>query len=81
MTGRGGGAIVDTSSLAGTICFPGLGVYTASEHAIIGLTRVAAHESAVSGVRVNAVCPGPADTRMMRGIASGVSADGGMAGL
>lgn len=75
MIDQGHGAIVNTSSMAGLIGFAGLGVYTASKHAVLGLTRAAAMEAAGSGVRVNAVCPGPVNTRMMRGIESGISAD------
>ncbi|MBB3157621.1 NAD(P)-dependent dehydrogenase (short-subunit alcohol dehydrogenase family) [Microbacterium proteolyticum] len=76
MTEQGtGGAIVNTSSMAGVIAFQGLGVYTASKHAVIGLTRVAAEEAAPAGIRVNAVCPGPVNTRMMRGIEQGMSPD------
>ncbi|MGW0038754.1 SDR family NAD(P)-dependent oxidoreductase [Gordonia sp. NPDC003376] len=71
----GGGSIVNTSSMAGVIAFTGLGAYTASKHAVIGLTRVAAAEAAPAGIRVNAVCPGPVNTRMMRSIESGMSPD------
>ncbi|UNK40935.1 SDR family oxidoreductase (plasmid) [Shinella sp. H4-D48] len=73
MTAQAGGAVVNTSSMAGLIGFHSLGVYTASKHAVIGLTRAAASEVAPHGIRVNAVCPGPVDTRMMRGIESGFS--------
>lgn len=75
MIDEGHGAIVNTSSMAGVIAFAGLGVYTASKHAVIGLTRVAAAEGAAAGVRVNAICPGPVNTRMMRGIEAGMSPD------
>lgn len=75
MIEQGHGAIVNTSSMAGLIGFAGLGVYTASKHAVLGLTRAAAMEAAGSGVRVNAICPGPVNTRMMRGIESGMSAE------
>lgn len=73
MSAQGGGAVVNTSSMAGLIGFHSLGVYTASKHAVIGLTRAAATEMAPAKIRVNAVCPGPVDTRMMRGIESGFS--------
>ncbi|MGV2068448.1 SDR family NAD(P)-dependent oxidoreductase [Agrobacterium sp. 22-226-1] len=73
MSVQGGGAVVNTSSMAGLIGFHSLGVYTASKHAVIGLTRAAAAEAAPAKIRVNAVCPGPVDTRMMRGIESGFS--------
>ncbi|SMH57308.1 SDR family NAD(P)-dependent oxidoreductase [Mesorhizobium australicum] len=74
MIAQGGGAVVNTSSMAGLIGFHSLGVYTASKHAVIGLTRAAAAEVAASKVRVNAVCPGPVETRMMREIEAGISA-------
>lgn len=52
-----GGAIVNTTSVAGLMGASSLGAYTASKHGVVGLTRLAAHEYADAGVRVNAVCP------------------------
>jgi NAD(P)-dependent dehydrogenase (short-subunit alcohol dehydrogenase family) len=57
MVEGGGGAIVNTSSIAGLIAFAGHYGYTASKAGINGITKVAAIEFAKSGVRVNAVCP------------------------
>lgn len=61
----GGGAIVNTSSMAGRIGMPGFGVYVASKHAVEGLTRSAALEFGKQGVRVNAVAPGAIQTAML----------------
>jgi NAD(P)-dependent dehydrogenase (short-subunit alcohol dehydrogenase family) len=61
----GGGAIVNTSSGAGLIGFPGMADYVASKHGVIGLTKTAALECAQTGVRINAVCPGTARTKMV----------------
>jgi NAD(P)-dependent dehydrogenase (short-subunit alcohol dehydrogenase family) len=65
MLEQGSGAIVNTSSLAGLICAPALGAYTASKHGVLGLTKAAAVEVANHGVRVNAVCPAAIRTAMM----------------
>jgi NAD(P)-dependent dehydrogenase (short-subunit alcohol dehydrogenase family) len=62
------GAIVNTASVAGLVATPGMPAYVASKHAVIGLTKTAAGEVARDGVRVNAVCPGPVDTRMIHSL-------------
>jgi NAD(P)-dependent dehydrogenase (short-subunit alcohol dehydrogenase family) len=75
MRSRGGGAIVNTASVAGLSGTPGLIAYGASKHAVVGMTKSAAVELAPAGIRVNAVCPAPIETRMMRSIESGASPD------
>lgn len=70
MLAAGRGAIVNTASMASFVAHPNRGHYSASKHAVIGLTKAAAAEVAGRGVRVNAVCPGAVDTRMSRTIAA-----------
>ena len=75
MRARGGGAIVNTASTAGLGGTPHLVAYGASKHAVIGLTRTAALEFARDDIRVNAICPAPIETRMMRSIERGGDPD------
>lgn len=69
--------IVNISSIAGRATVPNYGGYTASKHAIIGMTRVAAKEVYSAGIRINAVCPGMVETPM----AAGVGTEEGIAAL
>lgn len=59
-----GGAIINNSSMAGSIGVPNMGAYAASKHGVEGLTRVAALEYAQKGIRINAVAAGAVDTPM-----------------
>ena len=68
MRARGSGSFVAVSSGAGTVGFPGLCPYAASKHAVNGLVRTACLENAGFGIRVNALAPGPTDTRMMESV-------------
>jgi NAD(P)-dependent dehydrogenase (short-subunit alcohol dehydrogenase family) len=65
------GSIINTASIAGLIGSPHLAVYSASKHAVIGLTKSAAQECAKTGVRVNCLCPGLIDSRMLSAILDG----------
>jgi NAD(P)-dependent dehydrogenase (short-subunit alcohol dehydrogenase family) len=73
MLRQGRGAVVNTASTAGLFGGPGLGAYVASKHAVLGMTKVASADVARLGVRVNAVCPGPVETRMMRSLEAQVN--------
>ena len=65
------GSIINTASIAGLIGSPEVAVYSASKHAVIGLTKSAAQECSATGVRVNCVCPGLIDSRMLSAIIEG----------
>ncbi|HEX3115829.1 MAG TPA: SDR family oxidoreductase [Bradyrhizobium sp.] len=71
MLKQNSGSIINTASIAGLIGSPDIAVYSASKHAVIGLTRSAALECAGSAVRVNCVCPGLIDSRMLSAIIEG----------
>jgi len=73
MLKQGNGAIVNCSSVAGVIGFPGIGIYVASKHAVVGLTKTAALEFSAKGIRINAVNPAVIDTGMADRIAGGLN--------
>src|SRR5262249_29466797 len=77
MRRRGGGAIVNVSSQAGLRGVQDLSAYSASQHAVIGLTRAAALEGPRGSIRVDPGCPGPTVPGMMRDIEEVVSRQGG----
>jgi NAD(P)-dependent dehydrogenase (short-subunit alcohol dehydrogenase family) len=74
MLKRNQGSIINTASIAGLIGTPQIPAYTASKHAVIGLTKSAALECTDSHVRVNCVCPGMIDSRMLSAIVAGRNA-------
>jgi NAD(P)-dependent dehydrogenase (short-subunit alcohol dehydrogenase family) len=71
MLKRNQGSIVNTASIAGLIGTPLIPAYTASKHAVIGLTKSVALECTDTNVRVNCVCPGMIDSRMLSAIVAG----------
>ncbi len=70
---RGAGAIVNLASVAGVIGEPAIGPYVATKHAVIGLTKSVASGYGAEGIRANAVCPAPIDTRMMSALETGLA--------
>lgn len=75
MQAQRSGVVVNVSSVCGFKAYATFAAYTASKHAVIGLTRTAAAEMAPHGVRVNALCPGCTDTSMWPDIANDVNPD------
>jgi NAD(P)-dependent dehydrogenase (short-subunit alcohol dehydrogenase family) len=75
MIAQGGGSIVNIGSVAGVIGFANAGPYSASKHAMIGLTKTAAQEGAAHNIRVNIVCPGLIETGMADRFTGGKDSD------
>ncbi len=71
MLAHGGGSIVNTSSSAGVTGIANIALYTASKHAVVGLTKATALELARSNIRVNAVAPGPVNTGLLHRMIAG----------
>ncbi len=68
MQQRGGGSMIALSSIAGVVGPREMAPYNASKHAVNGLVKTAANELATTGIRVNAIGPGPIDNRMIRSL-------------
>lgn len=75
MRERGGGSIIATTSRVGLVGIPNASSYVASKHAVCGFIKTAALELVESGIRVNAIAPGPIDNRMMKSLEKQMSPD------
>ena len=75
MLRSGGGAIINTASVAGLRGTPNVVAYGASKHAVVGLTRTFASEFAGQNIRTNAICPSPINTRMWDALVDGIGGD------
>jgi NAD(P)-dependent dehydrogenase (short-subunit alcohol dehydrogenase family) len=73
MIRQGAGTVVNTGSTAGLVGTARMPIYVASKHAVLGMTKSVAGEVGPLGIRVNAVCPGPIDTRMIRDLERQIS--------
>ncbi|MDX8345391.1 3-hydroxybutyrate dehydrogenase [Rossellomorea sp. YZS02] len=67
MKKQGFGRIINVSSINGLVGFAGKAAYNSAKHGVIGLTKVAALETAPFGITVNSICPGYVDTPLVRG--------------
>lgn len=72
LASRGGGSIVNVSSVEGLIALPAMFAYAATKFAVRGMTKAAALELAPAGIRVNSVHPGPVDTPMLQQFGPGL---------
>ena len=75
MTAQGHGVVVNTASVGGLVGTPKMSAYCASKHAVLGIVRSASGEVAADGVRVNAICPGPVQTRMIESVVNQINPD------
>ncbi len=66
MLQTGGGSVVNTASLGGVVGMPTLGVYSATKHGIVGLTKTIAGEYGRDNIRINAIAPGTNETPMVK---------------
>jgi NAD(P)-dependent dehydrogenase (short-subunit alcohol dehydrogenase family) len=71
MLKQGSGAIVNTASANGVVALPGVPLYTASKHAVVGLTKAAALQYAKAGIRINVVAPAAVETDMFEAATGG----------